>query len=679
MHTKKAIRDKSNTKVRRVMDGGRQRMAQFYLFFGLSLACVLNYSTGFASVVSNTSTEQRSLAEGKENGVSCKHGESGVLLLNWKSEKEENAIRALAQVGWEVPSRVEGEMQGVSKIVIKKGLKRNHTDTGKSVCVKEEERVASRLMQTGYFEYVEPNYEVPLPPYSFEKWDPRLHFDLPAKGLGAFHRWAMEEGLPRLPNDPLLSEQWHHFTMDTVSAWEIETGSSQVVVAVCDTGVESQHADLRGNILAGFNTVDGSGNSEPVAAHGTLVAGVIAGVGNNGNGGAGIAYSTKILPVRVSNKSDGGSSQDALDKCIRQATDRGAKVINISYRVGDSKVIDAASKYARGKGTQVFVGAGNDSQTVGYEDFTSFLLISATDSSDQKATFTNIGTAIDLAAPGVFILSTTPGGGYGHVSGTSFACPAAAGVAALLYALKPGATPDQVETWMRGSAVDLGPGGEDITFGSGRVDAAMAVASANAQPGNQAPLAKAEAEPRQGLAPLVVQFHSDKSGDPDGTIIRKRWTLPDGSVISGEGFEKEFKKPGKFRVRLSVWDNQGTRTDDSLVIRVGDEPDKVYFVESIDLTKVVNANGREFVDAHVRILDVLGNPVSGAKLSFRFAGDVSGTNGKAATDENGWVVVRSPRLKDTHHLVTFSIRDAVKRDWIYQPDLNKETEDQIQF
>jgi thermitase len=136
------------------------------------------------------------------------------------------------------------------------------------------------------------------------------------------------------PNDPLFGSQWQHTNMRSTSGWAIGTGSADVQIAICDTGVSLDHPDLAANVRSDlcWNTADGSaGNCGPVEMHGTAVAGSAAAVGNNGVGVAGVAWSAQIIPVRVSNFLDGSAYTSDLADCLRYAADNGAEVANMSY------------------------------------------------------------------------------------------------------------------------------------------------------------------------------------------------------------------------------------------------------------------------------------------------------------------------------------------------------------
>lgn len=282
------------------------------------------------------------------------------------------------------------------------------------------------------------------------------------------------------PNDTYFSNQWQHSAIHSEQAWDVTTGSSSVLVAVCDTGVQSSHPDLAANLqLPGFNSVDNSTNTEPVNQHGTFCSGCIAAVGNNGAGVCGVAWSVKILPVKISNNADGTAYLTDMAEGVQWAADHGAKVINLSYSGFENAAIDTAAQYARAHGALLLMAAGNDGANLtGQPDWTSFILVGATDSSDARSSFSNYGTPIDIVAPGTSVVSTTMGSSYASGSGTSYATPIAVGVAALMLSANPALTVSQLETRLMSSCDDVGPAGDDATFGRGRVNAYNAVVAA---------------------------------------------------------------------------------------------------------------------------------------------------------------------------------------------------------
>ncbi len=303
------------------------------------------------------------------------------------------------------------------------------------------------------------------------------------------------------PNDTRYPEQWHYSEstggINAVPAWDRATGTG-VVVAVIDTGIVP-HNDLNANVLPGYDFVsdaaaarDGNGrDSNPrdegdwytagecgrttasnSSWHGTHVAGTVAAVTSNALGVAGVAFGAKILPVRALAKC-GGTLADIADAIIWSAggtvpgvpaNPNPAKVINMSLGGSGScgTTYQAAINTARSLGATVVVAAGNsnvDASGARPANCAGVITVAATTRTGGKASFSNFGAVVDLAAPGASILSTLNAGttvpgaeSYAFYSGTSMATPHVAGIAALLYQAKATATPDDVEAALRNSA-----------------------------------------------------------------------------------------------------------------------------------------------------------------------------------------------------------------------------------
>jgi len=333
------------------------------------------------------------------------------------------------------------------------------------------------------------------------------------------------------PNDSMYSQQWDFFEatggMNIPAAWDKSTGSG-IRVAVIDTGYRP-HADLSGQILAGYDFIsdatignDGNGRDsdasdpgdwtaagecgagEPASNsswHGTHVAGTIAALTNNTTGVAGIAYGAKIVPVRVLGKC-GGYTSDIADGIIWASggTVSGvaniaarAQVINMSLGGGGAcgTTTQNAINSARSRGTVVVVAAGNESQNASNSNpanCSGVITVAATNRSGGRASYSNYGTVVDVAAPGgdsgAAILSTLNAGtkapgadSYAGYMGTSMATPHVAGVVALMLAKNASMTPDQVEAALKSTArafpASCSGCGAGIVNASAAVDAAM--------------------------------------------------------------------------------------------------------------------------------------------------------------------------------------------------------------
>jgi len=279
-----------------------------------------------------------------------------------------------------------------------------------------------------------------------------------------------------VPNDPNFGNQWHLAKIQAPASWDTSRADN-IVVAVLDTGIDGTHPDLDGKLLPGWNAVDGSKNTADINGHGTAVAGTAAAETNNASGVAGVAWNASILPVRITNSSDGYAYWSDIARGLNWAANQGADVANISYGASSSSTIASAAQYMRGKGGVVVVAAGNDGIDPGYADNPYMISVSATGTDDAKASWSNYGAFIDVAAPGVSIQTTSRGGGYGNWSGTSFASPVTAGVVAVIMGANPRLSADQVEQVLKDSA-DKIAGTVHPYYGHGRVNAAKAVALA---------------------------------------------------------------------------------------------------------------------------------------------------------------------------------------------------------
>ncbi len=324
-----------------------------------------------------------------------------------------------------------------------------------------------------------------------------------------------------VPNDTWTADQSHLDQLGLPQAWDVTTGSAEIIIAILDTGVYPSHEDLKAKLLSGFNTVDNNVNSADVHGHGTAVAGSAAAISNNGKGVAGVCWDCPLLPVRVS-LPDGRASSRAIAAAILWAVNHDAKVINISFGPLESdKTVLAAAQSARNHGCLVFIAAGNEAQIKTTADSESALFVGAVDETNVPAEFTNIGPFVDFAAPGVGIVTTNSSGGYSAYNGTSFSSPIAAGVGALVWSINPAWRPATVESILRGSVVDLGTSGRDTTFGYGLVHGSAAVDRAvdTDEPADTTAPTLAVSEPVDGAAVAgrikIVAAATDASGVAD--------------------------------------------------------------------------------------------------------------------------------------------------------------------
>jgi serine protease len=326
------------------------------------------------------------------------------------------------------------------------------------------------------------------------KWteaiEPDYIYSLPEPGTAGQQTAIANPNLnPTLrgPNDPLYSKQWNFQSINLEPAWN-ETKGKGVIVAVIDTGVSAVPDLEQTELVAGYDFVNDRELAADDNGHGTHVAGTIAQSTNNGYGVAGIAYEAKIMPLKVLSAGGGGTIAD-IAEAIRFAADNGADAINMSLGGGgESSVMQDAIEYAHSKNVVVIAAAGNANQnSASYPArYPHVIGVSATDSSGEKAPYSNFGAGVDIAAPGGNTRTGEAGGilqntidpdtGEGVFSafqGTSMASPHVAGVAALVKASGI-EDPEEVAAVLQQSARQVTEDPFNY-FGAGHLDAAAAV------------------------------------------------------------------------------------------------------------------------------------------------------------------------------------------------------------
>lgn len=328
------------------------------------------------------------------------------------------------------------------------------------------------------------------------------------------------------PNDPGYAQQWYLDAIAAPTAWNVTTGSSSVLVAVLDTGIDLDHEDIAGNLwtnageipnndidddrngfvddVHGWDFVDADNDPSPMVAtaeffdvgsHGTLIAGEIGAVGNNAFGVAGVAWNVTLLPVRMLGDDGSGTGQDAAN-AIRYAVAQGAKVINLSFAGNDpNTALQQAVRDAYEHGVVVVAALGNDGKNAdrdpvypaclrtGEDDWV--IGVSAITEQNVGADFTNYGAiCADIAAPGTSIVGLSYqdiATGYrdaytGLWSGTSMASPLVAGAAALLFSEYPTLSAEDVRNILKLSVDPIrATGYPSGGLGAGRLNIARAL------------------------------------------------------------------------------------------------------------------------------------------------------------------------------------------------------------
>jgi subtilisin family serine protease len=313
---------------------------------------------------------------------------------------------------------------------------------------------------------------------------------------------------PVYPNNPSFGQQWGlnspgDVDIDAPEAWAVTTGSSSTLVAVLDTGVDLTNPAFAGRLWVnpaastartvayGWNFVNNSGNVQDNNGHGTHVTGILAAAGNNGVGVVGVNWHAQIMPLKILG-ADGSGTLDAAVSAVYFAADHGARVINASWGgSAPDQALDDAIQYADRKGVVFVTAAGNNgtdndllpSFPASYHT-SNMLVVAAVDATGALASFSNYGVqSVDLAAPGVNILSTFPRalGGYAWLSGTSMATPFVSGVVSLLAGLHPTWSAEQLVQRVLATTKPL-PSLVGMVSSGGMVDAAMAVGVAGSGP-----------------------------------------------------------------------------------------------------------------------------------------------------------------------------------------------------
>ena len=282
-----------------------------------------------------------------------------------------------------------------------------------------------------------------------------------------------------LPNDPYYPSQWGLPKIKAEGGWNITHGADSAPVAILDTGIDDSHPDLSGKVIkrANFTTdPDSDGNG-----HGTHVAGIVAATTNNSLGVSSLGYDSKLYSVKVLNN-NGSGYYSWIANGVIWAADNGARVINLSLGgSSDSTLLRDAINYAWGKGVVIAAAAGNsnNSSRLYPAYYTNSIAVAATDSLDNKASFSSYGSWVDLAAPGVSILSTYKGD-YAYLSGTSMATPFVSALSGLVFANNPSFTNLDVRGKIEVTAEKIAKTGSYWTYG--RIDACAALGCVFTQP-----------------------------------------------------------------------------------------------------------------------------------------------------------------------------------------------------
>lgn len=281
-------------------------------------------------------------------------------------------------------------------------------------------------------------------------------------------------------NDPGYKYEWDITYTEADKAWPLINQKREVKVAVLDTGIDYMHPDLKNRVEvdAGYNFVDNNYEIMDDNGHGTHISGIIAAQANNNIGLVGIVgnLDVKIIPVKILDETGYGEISN-IAKGIIYAVDNGVDIINLSFGIkAKSQLIADAVNYAKSKGVFVVAAAGNDNEN--NDNFSpasdGAFTVAAMNYNYRKAYFSDYGNSIKVAAPGVQILSTVPGG-FGAWDGTSVAAPVVSGIVAMLKAENPQLSPSQIEDILESTATDIMYEGRDQESGYGLVNGYNAI------------------------------------------------------------------------------------------------------------------------------------------------------------------------------------------------------------
>lgn len=401
-------------------------------------------------------------------------------------------------------------------------------------------------------------------------------------------------------NDDSYPLQWHYPLINLPGAWDTTTGDPQVIVAVVDTGILAGHPDLQGQLVPGYDFVRdadeagdgdgidpdpeetiGDGAPDAVNFHGTHVAGTVAAAGNNDIGVAGVAYSSRVMPVRAL-AATGGTSYDVrqavrfaagLENDSGTVPDRPADVINLSLGgAGFSNSSQDLYNELRDLGIVVVAAAGNESTTApsypaAYDNVFS---VSAIDVQQRITGYSNRGSSVDISAPGGDgsrdlngdgypdgVLSTGARGqrfAYTFLSGTSMASPHVAGVFALMKAANGDINAGDIDQLLREGRLteDLGDAGRDDLYGYGRIDARRAIDAALVAGG-----AESQLPPRvsgssgalnfsTGRSTLDITLNNSGGGEVRiaGIVAEQPWLSVEAATVDDNGL-------GRYRVSVA--------------------------------------------------------------------------------------------------------------------------------
>ncbi|MGB0931295.1 MAG: S8 family serine peptidase, partial [Chitinophagales bacterium] len=389
------------------------------------------------------------------------------------------------------------------------------------------------------------------------------------------------------PND-LHPAQWNLSKIQAQTAWDFVRGDANIVVAIVDDAVELTHEDLAANIwqnegeianngvdddengyvddVQGYDVADGDNNPNPPSnanphhfSHGTHCAGIVSAVTDNNKGIAAIGGNVELIVVKTKESATSGGSLQAGMEGVEYAIAAGADVISMSWGgPAYSQTLQDLMSIAHQKGITLVAAAGNsDTDAPMYPaSYEHVISVGATTQEDERAFFSNYGTAIDVMAPGFEIWSTVAGNGYDFKNGTSMACPLVAGLAGLMLSYDANISPNDIEDCLKSSAENIDAQNSAYVgdIGAGRINAFEALACLQVPP-----TAFFEANLEAACAGEAIQFFDQSLG---ADIDTWAWTFENASPSFSNLKNPivSFDSNGSFEVELTVTNPLGSHT-----------------------------------------------------------------------------------------------------------------------
>lgn len=408
------------------------------------------------------------------------------------------------------------------------------------------------------------------------------------------------------PNDPYYGNgtQWGPQKIQAPLAWDLCTGDTAVVIAIVDWGVDLQHPDLQAKIwtnpgeipdngidddgndyiddVYGWDFVNGDNDPQDDYGHGSHVAGIAAAATNNSVGIAGVAFNSRIMAVKVGDGTTGKAKSSQITDGIIYAADNGAKVINLSLGANVwTSYMQSAVDYAWNAGCVLVGAAGNNNSSLPFfpAAYDNVIGVSATDQNDVRASWSNYGSYISVAAPGVSIYSTYWNGSstYAAMSGTSMAAPHVAGLAALLFAQNGTRSNATVRSLIESSADDLGGDGWDQYYGYGRINAyhALGITSTVIEPETGGSLSADNGDLTMDFPPGAVTTtttvtHTLKASpsNPVGDLVFANMSCTLEATDAGGNPVTQFDPPYTLTLRYQDSDWQTAGVDDESTLNL---------------------------------------------------------------------------------------------------------------